>query len=175
MEYGRLIKPLAPYALMAFGGALVLLAGYFEYLSAFDTLMIFLGTVVGLASAYHLLHSFGQDRRMQFYEGEQVILTSSSTSTHAIITHVGDAEINLSPLRGTIYLTTLGIVVEPPDTGFVGMFIPLDQIQNFTRQNNGLLIRYYDLNRGITDSVLYVDNIQDWMLALTRLLSPPQP
>jgi hypothetical protein len=157
---------LLPYVVMA----VVVVMGlyiYFQGASAgFDVIMEAAGIAGGALAVYLMYTKMGQEKNLQFFDGEEIILKSSGDKTYLVITSVGDTDIPLEPIKATIYMTTLGIIAERPDAGEASVFIPIDGIKEYAAYQRGIRIRYVDPRYSFAEAMLYVEDRNAWMQKL---------
>jgi len=174
MNKDALFQRLIPWVIMCAVAALVafyLYAGPTMYL---DWIFLLMGVLAAIVSVYLLTQRMGQERKMQFYDGEQVLLTSHDSRSFALVTSIGENNVNQTPINATIYLTNMGIIAEPPGTGEIALFIPLDTIHDFTGSQNGIRVRFTDVKHGYTEVLLYVDNRDQWLTTLNGIFNQPR-
>ncbi len=138
-----------------------------------DILLVGIAVLAGLASTYFIYHSLQQEKKMQFFPEEQLIIASTSERTFATLLRVGDRTFPLDPIHANIYLTNIGISCEPKGSGEVAIFIPLDLISDFGLYQAGIMIRYADPQSPVNETYLLVDDKEHWMQTLYSILSPP--
>jgi hypothetical protein len=136
-----------------------------------DVVIFLVAVVLGLASSYFILRSFGQEKIISFFEGEEVIFKSVSNGTYAVMVSVDDADVGMSPIHSNIYLTTLGIVVEPKGSGEIALFIPRDMIRHHRINRGGSLVRYIDIKGTYNEILFFVDDINSFSAEVGRMVS----
>ncbi len=136
-----------------------------------DTVLVVLSFTIAIVVSYFMLKSFGQERHIQFFDGEEVILSSTSSGTYAQLMSVGDSDVHEAPLHSNIYLTNFGIVVEPKNTGDIMMFVPYDMIRHFRPHLNGILVRSIDIKGQFNETLFIVDDRQSWLEAIASSTS----
>ncbi|MBU0762398.1 MAG: hypothetical protein KKD39_05180 [Candidatus Altiarchaeota archaeon] len=139
-----------------------------NYLSL-HTIMLVLSFVLAFVVSYFMLKSFGQERHVQFYAGEEIILKSISDKTYAALVSMGDQDVNIVPVHSNIYLTNMGLVVEPKGSGEIALFVPRDMIRDFRPHQNGISVRYIDIKGVYTEVLLIVDDRQAFLEEIVKL------
>ena len=128
-----------------------------------DIAMLLIAIISALAGAFFMFRTIDQERNVQFYEGEQILLSSTSSTTYACQLSIGDQDLSLEPMNANIYLTNLGILVERKGTGEAAVFIPIDMIREYISFQNGVKVRFTEPNMMFNEILLIVDNTNIWM------------
>ena len=149
----------------------VLLLYYFSSLTFFSVMVLIVGVVLGVFASYILFHSFTQEKTIKFFPGESLILKSSGPGSYVTIKHIGDKTFEDDPLKADLYLTTMGIIAERPDSGTAILYIPHDRVLEYTSYESGIMIRYMDVNYQFSESIIFVDNRNGWINAMGSLYS----
>ncbi|MBD3388603.1 MAG: hypothetical protein GF416_06000 [Candidatus Altiarchaeales archaeon] len=171
MDFDSIIGRALPYVAIA----VLLLALSYAYLSGpslkFEALALGFGVVAGIVSAYYIYLSISQEKTLELHEEEEIILRSASPSSHFVIVSIGEKDFPFSPTKAIIYLTNLGLMAETSNSGEASLFIPLDRISEFAIHQNGLRVRYMDVNLQFAEVMLYVDNPVAWLEKLAEVLN----
>lgn len=134
--------------------------------------LILTSVLLAVAASYFMLKYLDQERNLQLFDGETVLLTSNSPATYAVIMSVGDQDTHLSPIRSNIFLTNFGIVVEPKNMpGEIALFVPYDMIRQSRRHQNGLVVRYMDVKGMFIEALFIVDGRQMWLDKIAAMTS----
>jgi hypothetical protein len=134
-------------------------------------LVMGLSVIGGIAGAHFIYRSLEQEKRIQFFEGEQVLLESKSPSTYVVVVSLGDQDVPLEPFSANVYLTNLGILAERRNMGEMGLFIPLDMITNYAPHKNGIRIRTQDPRHGYMEALVFVDERDRWMSGIQEQIN----
>jgi hypothetical protein len=168
---GPIFDKLLPYVIILVLGSLAV----FVYLTGrsltLDVITVVIGVAGGVIAAYFLNFRLSQEKKLEFHEGEEVILQSTDTKSHVVILSIGDEDFPFEPIKANIYLTNIGILAEPPDSGEVVVYVPLDKITEFAPHQNGIRIRYVDVNIQFAEVLLYVDDRDTWIQTLANQLN----
>jgi len=84
---------------------------------------------------------------------------------------VGEQDFPFEPVRANIYLTNIGILCERPSSGESEVYVPLDKITGFEPHQNGVKVRYVDVNVQYAEVILYVDDPGRWIQTLAATLN----
>jgi len=171
MDLDRVTAKVMPYlaifALLVLVVSLFLLGG-----SEISKLLIPLfGVSAGVVASYYIYLHLEQEKKVDFMEGEDVLLESTSSRSYVVYKSVGEQDLPFEPVRVNTYLTNLGILCEPPGSGESVIYVPLDKITEFRPHNNGLLVRYVDVNFQYAEVLLYVGDVDKWMRELNSQLN----
>ena len=162
---------LIPYLLMLVLGAV----GVYTYLNGrsmtLDTLTVLVGTAGGAVAAYFIYKSLEQEKTLELHPDERVILESKSPNSYVVVTSIGEQDFPFEPVRANIYLTSIGILCEPPGSGESDVYIPLDKITEFAPHQNGIRVRYVDVNIQFTEVILFVDDRDKWIQTIASTLN----
>ena len=160
--FGRMLPAAVALAVVAFG-----LVSYFGFARlGWDVIVEGVGIVLGLVAVLAIYESLEQERNIQFFEGENVILKSDTAKTYAVVATIGDHSVPLSPFKATIYLTNLGVLAEPTGSGEAAIFMPIDRITEFVPFREGIRVRYVDVKHMFVEVVIFVEDRGMWMQAL---------
>jgi hypothetical protein len=166
---------LLPYVAMTVVAVMALYV-YFQGPSVgFGVFMEAAGIAGGILVVYFMYVKIGQEKTLQFFDGEEMLLKSTGNKTYLVITSVGDRDIPLEPIRANLYLTTLGITAERPDAGEAAVFIPLDGMKEYAAYQRGIRIRYVDPRYSWAEAMIYVDDRDAWMLKLNEIFRAGLP
>jgi len=169
-DMDHLMRLFLPYFVIFTAAAFILFVYYSGPSMTLDVIMSVVGVVAGVVVVYFIYRSLEQEKSLQFFEGEKVILTSTSPRTYAVITALGDKDISLQPIRANVYLTNMGIIAERPGTGEAALFIALDMINDFGPDGKGIRIRYADPQHPFAEAMIFVEERDRWLQTLaTRL------
>jgi len=167
----RVYKRMQPYFLILAVAIFILIISLLGSSYSVDFIMVAVGVAAGLISSYYLYRSMSQEKNIQLYEGETLILKSETPNTYFIMISIGDRDVPAEPIRSVIHLTSLGILAEPPGSGEVALFIPLDRIKDFRVQGSGLQVRYLDINNTFTEVSFFVDKLDVWVQTLANIFN----
>lgn len=135
----------------------------------------FMLSILAISSAafgfFFLFKTFDQEKKIQFYDNENVLLTSTGDNNYVVLKSVGDRDVPLAPVSANIYLTNIGILCEKKGHGEAILYIPLDSVVNFSMHSNGLLFRYYVTNSQINEAVIFVDDKDEWINVLSSMVT----
>ncbi|MFH0862954.1 MAG: hypothetical protein V1875_08000 [Candidatus Altiarchaeota archaeon] len=162
-ELDRLVSGALGYA--ALGSLVVLVALLYFAGSSLSVQLITMavGVFGGLIGVYFLNRSFDQEKNLQFFEGEKIILESKTPGTYAVVAKLSDRDIPFEPIRSNIYLTNLGILAERQGTGEAALFIPLDMITDVSPSREGIRVGAVDPRNQNMEVVLYLENRDAWL------------
>jgi hypothetical protein len=132
------------------------------------------GVMIGLVTVFFMYRSLSQERQLQLFDGEQQVLQSEGAKTYAVVTALGDRDVAFSPVRSTIHLTNLGIVVESGASGETALFVPIDKITEFAAYQGGIRIRFLDVKHAMIEVMVYVEDRDLWMKTITDMLGKPR-
>jgi hypothetical protein len=165
-----LMSHLLPYiVILAIGG--VAAYAYFYGGPKFGSMLEMVGIALGIASVLFIYRQIDQEKSLQFFEGESVILKSESGKSFAMLTAIGDQDLPLEPIRANIYMTNLGILAEKPGTGEATLFIPVDRITDFSPHQQGIRIRFADVGHPYAEAMIFVDDRNAWMQKMWETLN----
>ncbi|MFH1055258.1 MAG: hypothetical protein V1744_04090 [Candidatus Altiarchaeota archaeon] len=171
MNTDRLLGKMLPYLVLLVMALIALYLYSIGSSATLDMFMVAAGVGLGLASSYVIYHSISNERQVDFFEGEKVILRSTDPKSYVVLTSANDQEAPLKPVKSTIYLTNLGLLFEPPDSGRVIVFIALDTITEVAPYKNAIRIRYMDPVLSSAEVLIYVDNRDAWVQTIQGMLS----
>jgi hypothetical protein len=166
-----LMGTLLPYLVMLIVGIFILYVYYMGSSLTLNLVMEFIGIIAGAVSVYYIYQSLGQEKNIQFFEGERLLLKSTTPNTYVVVTSLGDKDVPLNPIKSNIYLTNIGIIAEPPGTGEYAVYIPLDMITDYSMKQNGIRIRYHDTYHRFIEAMIFVDDKDAWIRSLSSMLS----
>jgi hypothetical protein len=171
MDWRAGVDRLIPYViLVVLGGVAVYV--YLEGGSlTLDAITVLTGVAGGAVAAYFIYKSLEQEKALEFHGEEEVILESKSSKSYVVVVSIGEQDFPFEPLRVNIYLTNIGILCEPPGSGESEVFIPLDKITEFAPHQNGIRVRYVDINIQYAEVLLYVDDKNRWIQTLASTLN----
>jgi hypothetical protein len=126
-----------------------------------------IGITGGLFGAYFINKSLDQEKNVQFFQGEQIILESKTPKTYAAISALGDQEVPLEAIKANIYLTNLGVLAERQGSGEATLFVPLDLMTDIAPYHQGLRIRAQDPRNQSIEVILYIEDRERWIREIT--------
>jgi hypothetical protein len=88
-----------------------------------------------------------------------------------VVSSIGDEDFPFEPHRANIYLTNIGLLAESPGVGEAIVYVPLDKITEFAPYQNGIRIRYVDINIQFAEVVVYVEDRNAWIQTLANVLN----
>jgi|GEM_PF-6786314 len=135
-----------------------------------DLLLFAVAIISAFIGAYFIYIHIDQERNIQFFEGEDVVLTSTSDNNYADPLSFGDQDIPLEPIKANIYLTNVGILAERKGSGEAAVFIPHDMIREYSPYQNGIRIRYVDENMIFNEVLIIVDHREIWLQTMAGLV-----
>jgi hypothetical protein len=171
----RLTNFLLPYVAMTVVGVMAVYIYFRGSSVGFDVIMEAAGIALGILAVYFMYIKMGQEKSLQFFDGEDVLLKSSGEKTYLVIPSVGDADIPLEPIKANLYLTNLGIIAEKHDAGEATVFISLDGVKEYAAYQRGIRIRYVDPRYSFAEAMLYVDDRDAWIQKLNEIFRSSWP
>jgi hypothetical protein len=165
------VSKLLPYAVIAAVSFLVFII-WAQGVSALMSVFVEgAGVAGGVVAGYFIYLSLSQEKNIQFFEGERLILRDATGRAYVVLSAVGDKDVPFQPIRSTMYLTNLGIVAEAFGSGEVAAFVPLDMITEFSHYQGGIRVRYRDPKHAFLEVFLYVEDKTAWLQALNDALN----
>ena len=147
-------------------GALAVLVGFLYLLGSsvsVQLIAIVFGVFGGLIAVHFLNRSLDQEKNVQFFEGENIILESKTPGTYAVVVRLGERDVPLEPIQCNTYLTSLGILAERQGTGEAALFIPLDMITDISPSREGIRVRAADPRYQNIEAAFYLQNRDVWL------------
>jgi hypothetical protein len=163
MKLGALRDRLMGLTVLAVMVGLVGFIYLFGGVLGLDVIAVVVGIAGGLISVVALYGYFNQEKTLYFPEDEKVLLKSSGGGTHVVFVNIGEQYFPLNPIRADLYLTNIGVLAEPPGSGESILYIPHHRITDLVPyMENGLKVRYFDVNDQFSEVVLYLENRDRW-------------
>ena len=170
MDADTVIEKLLPYVVIVVVGSIAAAIYFLGSSLTIDAMIVLAGIAGGFLVSYFIYLSLSQEKTLEFAEGEEVILASTDPKTHVVLMSVGEHDFPLEPVKANIYLTNLGIICEPKGTGETAVFVPIEKITEFSPHQNGLRLRYVDVNIQYAEIVVYVDDRENWIQTIASMI-----
>ncbi len=171
MQAQEVLDRMLPYMVLGILAGFVGLIYFMGSSLALEAIVVSGGVAGGSVMGYYIYKSLGQEKSLEFAEGEEVIMSSTSPGSYAVLLSVSDQDFPFDPVKANIYFTNLGIIAEPKGSGEVGIYVPLEQVTEFSAQDNGVRIRYLDVNLHTAEVLFYVENRDLWLQTLADTLN----
>ena len=171
MDWRSALDRFVPYIVILVLGAIGVYVYFMGRSLTLDVVTVLIGIAGGVIAAYFIHQSLEQERTLEFLGGEEVMLESKGHKSYVNILSIGDQDFPSEPISANIYLTNIGILCEPPGAGESDVYIPLDKITEFAPHQNGIRIRYIDVNIQFVEVLLYVDDRNKWIQTLATTLN----
>ena len=156
--------------MMNFQGIIDKVANFivFGAILGFLAIIYLFGSVMGLSTIAVLLgtvglyYNYNQERSLFLPEGEEIIFKSTGNS-HLLFVSIGEQDFPMRPVRVDLYLTNIGVLAEPPNSGETILYVPHYRISEFIPyKDNGLRIRYFDINDQFAEVQIFLKDRDAW-------------
>lgn len=171
MDWDRLVGRILPYVVIGVLGSVAVFIYFGGHSLAIDAIAVGLGLAGGAVTAYFIYHSLEQERNIGFMDGEEVILRSMGPKTHVVLLSIGEQDYPFEPVRASIYLTNIGILAEAQGSGETTVYIPFDKMTEFGPDQNGIRIRYVNINAVFAEALIFVEDRDDWIQTMAKMLN----
>ncbi len=171
------------FAIIAVIAAAILYTLFIAGTSTFavDALIVFGGALLGVVGAVYFLGSVSEeDVGIEFAEGEEVLLSTKDTDAKAFLSFpreedgfVGEE----APMAVDLYLTNLGILAEPTESGIRLAYVLYERISEIRLQEKFgrpyIRLKYYPDDAHLDEVLLFLgDRTKRWYEAVLELLQP---
>jgi len=170
-DIDRLMGSNVAYLVVFFLAVVVVYAYATNAFVRLDVALELVGIIAGIGAVFVIYKNIDQEKNIQFFQGEKVILESKTPKTYAMLAALGDVDLPPEPIRANIYLTNMGVLAERPGTGEAAIFIPLDRITDFGPEQAGIRIRYVDVRYPFAEALIFVDDRNRWMQELFDVIN----
>lgn len=143
-----------------------------------NAMLILLGVLVGVFVSYHMLAMVSEERQLEFYPQEKVILEANEKGKVYVVpqTPDGDFSPDMPGMEVSMYLLNTGILAVPPDSGEAVLFIPLPRIIQFTTEekffSKHLRVHYIDMADQANEVLLFLGkHVDEWSQKLNEILA----
>jgi len=154
------------YMLVIIVLSILMMFSLFSSVTFVDIILVVIGLGIGLFAAYVMFHQFSQERAIQFFPGENLILESRGPRSYVVIQYLGNVAFKEEYVKADIYLTNLGTMAEIPGTAKPVLFIPHDTVIEYQPHDSGIIMHYLDHNNQLCEARIYVEDRNAWMNAL---------